>query len=105
MNTLEFRQASGLRKSVYHVLTDAQIDSLKADILAINADVSVFRFNEGPCTCYFDDVDIIYVKGMERAKTAGVTIKWNNFMRRTVYGSDYQQNQTKTNKRRSLCVS
>jgi hypothetical protein len=74
MTILEFRQASGLRKSVYHILTDEQICSLKADIAAIKADVSVFRFNEGLCTCYFDDVD----------------------MRRIVYGSDYQQNQTKT---------
>ena len=158
---MELRQASGLRKSVYHLLTDTQIDLLKADILAINADISVFRFNEGPCTCYIDDADIIYVKGdvlpdevysihprdmmsaravlaheyyghrtyrgthleqqawndefrasymaaknapglsdqdrillvmdaMERAKAAGVSIKWNNIMRRIVYGSNYQ---------------
>jgi len=43
MTTLEFRQASGLRKSVYHILTNTQIDSLKADIQAIEADISVFR--------------------------------------------------------------
>ena len=159
---MELRQASGLRKSVYYILTDAQIDSLKMDIVAINADISVFRFNEGPCTCYIDAADTIFVKGdvlpddvysihprdmmsaravlaheyyghrayrgtpleqqawndefrasymaaknapglsdqdrillimdaMERAKAAGVTIKWNNFMRRIVYGSNYQQ--------------
>ena len=159
------RKASGLRRSLYNLLTDRDIQSLKADIEAIKADVSVFRFNEGPCTCYVDAVDAIYVRGdvfpddeysihprdmmsaravlaheyyghrqykdtplrqqswndefrasymaarnapglsqqdrmllvldaMERAKSAGVTIKWNNFMRSVVYGSDYQQTET-----------
>ena len=32
---------------------------------------------------------LLIMDAMERAKTAGVTIKWNNFMRSVVYGSDY----------------
>jgi len=159
------RKASGLRKSLYKLLTDEDIQSLKSDIAAIKADVSVFKFNEGPCTCYVDAVDTVYVRGdvfpddvysihprdmmsaravlaheyyghrrykdtplkqqswndefrasyiaardtpglsgqdrmllvldaMERAKSVGVTIKWNNFMRSVVYGSNYQQTET-----------
>jgi len=155
------RKASGLRKSLYNLLTNEDIISLKADIRAIKADLSVFRFNDGPCTCYVDATDTIYVRGdvfpdneysvhprdmmsaravlaheyyghrkyqgtplkqqswndefrasymaarnapglsdqdrmllvldaMERAKSAGVDIKWNRFMRSVVYGNDYQ---------------
>ena len=154
------RKASGLRRSPYSILTDAEIESLKRDIVALQADESVF--NEGDFTGYSDDADIVFVRGdvlpdneysvhprdmlsakavlaheyyghranrgtllqegswndefrasymaaknapgltdqeraflildaMERAKEAGVTIKWNSFMRRAVYGSDYKQ--------------
>ena len=158
------RKASGLRRSPYNILTDAEIESLKADIDALQADESVFMFNEGDFTGYSDDADIIFVRGdalpdneysvhprdmlsaravlaheyyghrankgtslqegawndefrasymaakntpgltdqervlllldaMERAKEAGVTIKWNSFMRRAVYGSDHKQDK------------
>ena len=158
------RKASGLRKSPHNTLTDGEIASLKADIAALQADESVFMFNEGNFTGYSDDADIVFVKGdvfpdneysvhprdmlsakavlaheyyghranrgthiregawndefrasymaaknapgltnqerafllldaMERAKEAGVSIKWNSFMRRAVYGSDFRNNQ------------
>ena len=161
---MEQRKASGLRKAPYNILSDEEIASLKADIAAIEADESVFLFNQGRYTGYMDDADIIYVKGdvfpddvysvhprdmmsaravlaheyyghrmyrgttlregswndefrasymaarnapgltqqersmlildaMERAKAAGVTIRWNSFMRRVVYGSDYKQGE------------
>jgi len=161
-NALTQRKASGLRKSPYNNLTDDEIASLKADIAALQADESVFMFNEGNFTGYADDADTIFVKGdvfpdneysvhprdmlsakavlaheyyghranrgthlregawndefrasymaaknapgltsqeralllldaMERAKEAGVAIKWNSFMRRAVYGSDFKQ--------------
>jgi hypothetical protein len=40
---------------------------------------------------------MLILDAMERAKTAGITIRWNSFMRRVVYGSGYKQNETKTN--------
>jgi len=57
------RKASGLRKSRFSILTSEDIESLKADIKAIKADVSVFKFNDGPCTCYIDATDTVYVRG------------------------------------------
>jgi len=37
---------------------------------------------------------LLIMDAMERAKAAGVPIKWNKFMRSVVYGSDYQQTET-----------
>ena len=37
---------------------------------------------------------MLILDALERAKAAGVTIRWNSFMRRIVYGSDYEQNET-----------
>ena len=159
------RRASGLRRSRFNTLANEDIESLKSDIRAIEADISVFSFNAGPCTCYIDATDTVYVRGdvfpdneysvhprdmmsaravlaheyyghrsykgtrarqqswndefrasymaarnapglsqqdrmllvmdaMERAKAAGVSIKWNKFMRSVVYGSDCQQTET-----------
>jgi hypothetical protein len=64
VNTMENeRTAAGLRRSKFHVLTDDEINSLKDDIKAIDADVSIFRFNKGSSTSYRPDLDIINVKG------------------------------------------
>ena len=164
MTALVQRKASGLRRSPYNILTDAEIESLRADIATLQADESVFMFNEGDFTGYSDDADIIFLRGdvlpdseysvhprdmlsaravlaheyyghrlnrgtplqegawndefrasymaaknapgltdqeraflvldaIERAKDAGVTIKWNSFMRRAVYGSNYKQDK------------
>ena len=164
------RKARGLRKSPHHLLTKQEIEMLKTDIIAIEADITKFMFNKGTHTGYSDILDEILVRGdvfpddlysshprdmlsaravlaheyyghraykgtslpegswndefrasymaahsapglteqdrmllildaMERAKEAGVTICWNNFMRRVVYGTDYEQEKPKTNKR------
>lgn len=55
--------ASGMRQPVYRTLTDEEISALKDDIRAIEADESVFKFNEGTRTGYRDDRDRIYVRG------------------------------------------
>ena len=57
--------AQGLRKSPFHVLTDAEIKMLKDDIKAIQADESVFVFNDRRVrgTSYIPALDIIAVKG------------------------------------------
>ena len=55
--------ASGLRRSPQHILTDEEIEMLKKDIDAIQADISVFRFNEGQRTAYHDAVDEVRVRG------------------------------------------
>jgi len=167
---MDERKAGGLRKSPHHILTDKEVEILKSDIAAIDADVSKFAFNQGLRTCYSDDRDLVLVRGdvfpdevysvhprdmmsaravlaheyyghrpnrgtllpesswndefrasysaalntpgltqqdrtflildaLERAKAAGVTIRWNSFMRRMVYGSDYEQEQTEANSR------
>ncbi|WP_334077939.1 contractile injection system protein, VgrG/Pvc8 family [Paenibacillus sanfengchensis] len=150
------RKINGLRASPYQELTEEQIKLLKEEIKALNADESVFRFNQGRQTAYNDKYDYINVRGdvlpdlnsthprdlmstravlaheyyghrayngtklppgswndefrasymaaknapnltdedriyllldaIERAKEAGVTIKYNDFMRRIIYG-------------------
>jgi hypothetical protein len=57
------RKVEGLRTSKFHVLNDIEIKALKSDIKAINADVSVFKFNFGRSTSYIDELDIITVRG------------------------------------------
>ena len=56
------REASGLRKSPFIELTDEEIKFLKGEIKAIEADETVFRFNQGRSTGYRDETDIIFVK-------------------------------------------
>ena len=155
---MDERYAGGLRRSPYMQLTDAEIDFLKSEIRAIEADESMFAFNQGRTTGYLDNRDIIYVRAnvfsnetsthprdlmsaravlaheyyghranrgtvvkqgawndefrasygaaknapnltvqdraylvmdaIERAREAGVTIRYNRFMRRILYGCD-----------------
>ena len=54
---------NGLRTEPSHILTDDEINSLKEDISAIEADESVFKFNVGSRTGYDDVLDEIHVKG------------------------------------------
>ncbi|GHV49151.1 hypothetical protein FACS189499_10040 [Clostridia bacterium] len=64
MNGTEQRNfALGLRNPPNNVISDTQIESLKRDINAIKADITVFNFNKGRKTAYNDDLDIIFVKG------------------------------------------
>ena len=147
---------NGLRTAPSHILTEEEINSLKEDISAIEADENVFKFNVGSRTGYDDILDEIHIKGdilpdpnsthprdrmsaraalaheyyghrtyrgtdvpkgawndefrasymaakncpnlndderrelvldaLERAKESGITIKHNEFIRRTIYG-------------------
>lgn len=54
---------NGLRTASSHILTEAEIQSLKEDIASIEADESVFKFNKGRRTGYDDVLDEIRVKG------------------------------------------
>lgn len=60
---IERAMANGLRRSVYHVLSDEEIEAIRADIKAIGADETVFEFNSGSQTGYSDKYDIINVRG------------------------------------------
>ena len=55
--------SNGMRRSVFHELSDPEIQSLKEDIRAIGADESKFVFNSGEATSYSDKHDIVFVKG------------------------------------------
>lgn len=147
---------NGLRTMPSHILTEQEIADLRRDIIAIEADESIFKFNCGRRTGYDDILDEIRVRGdilpdlnsnhprdkmsaraalaheyyghrvnrgtklpqgawndefrasysaakncpnlsaedryylildaLERAKESGVTIKHNDFIRRTLYG-------------------
>ena len=153
---IDDRSAGGLRRSPFNTLSEAEIEHLKNEICAINADERVFIFNESFATSYDEKKDIIAVRAnvfpdknsihprdlmseravlaheyyghrayrgtdlkrnswndefrasymaakntpnltdedrrylildaLERAKEAGVTITYNNFMRRIIYG-------------------
>ena len=60
---IEARSAGGLRRSPFYVLSEEDINHLKAEITAIGAELSVFRFNQGRRTGYIDRKDVINVKG------------------------------------------
>lgn len=60
---IERAMANGLRRSVYHVLSNEEIEAIRADIKAIGADETAFRFNYGSRTAYSDEIDIISVRG------------------------------------------
>lgn len=55
--------AMGLRKPRTHILSENEIQEIKKDIIAINADVKIFRFNSGFQTSYVDEYDIINIRG------------------------------------------
>ena len=59
---MEERTARGLRRSPLVDLTDEEIEFLKGEIRAIEADESVFRFNYGWSTGYHDADDIVGVR-------------------------------------------
>ena len=64
MNGLDTRgMANGLRNNPQHILTEEEIEMLKKDIDAIEADISVFKFNKGRRTSYDDGNDKVYVRG------------------------------------------
>ncbi|MBD5401950.1 hypothetical protein HDR58_03990 [bacterium] len=60
---LDIRNINGQRTSRYRQLTDDEISQLLDDIEALEADSSIFRFNEGNQTGFLDSEGIINVRG------------------------------------------
>ena len=56
------RNANGLRRSPFTDLSKEDIDHIKAEVRAIQADESVFVFNKGRQTGYVDEIDEIRVR-------------------------------------------
>lgn len=59
----DIRNINGQRTSRYRQLTDDEISQLLDDIDALEADSSIFRFNEGNQTGFLDSEGIINVRG------------------------------------------
>ena len=59
---MEERGANGQRRSPHVDLTDDEVEFLKGEIRAIEADENVFAFNQGRATSYDDDDDEISVR-------------------------------------------
>jgi hypothetical protein len=59
----KIRTINGQRSSKYHLFTQSEIESLIKDIKAIEADLSIFRFNQGYQTGFIDETGIINVRG------------------------------------------
>ena len=57
------KEAGGLRRSPLNTLSEMEIEHLKNEIRAINADENVFIFNKGQYTGYIGEIDTIYVRG------------------------------------------
>lgn len=57
------KMANGMRQPPNHVLAHDEIEMLKTDIKAIEADASVFEFNKGRYTGYNDKTDKIKIRG------------------------------------------
>ena len=57
------RRAGGLRRSPFKTLTECEIEHLKNEIRAIEADENVFVFNYSVSTSYDERKDIIAVRG------------------------------------------
>lgn len=59
------RSAAGNRRSPYYVLSDSEIDMIKQEIIAINADPSDFVFNSDSTrgTCFLARDGKVHIKG------------------------------------------
>lgn len=57
------KMSSGLRTSPYHILTNDEISSIKADAMSLNIPREVLLFNEGKQTGFSDSQNVIYVRG------------------------------------------
>ena len=60
---IERNLSNGLRKPTSHILTDQEIAQVITAAEEIDIDTSILRFNEGSCTCYFDESDVIFIRG------------------------------------------
>ena len=63
MNNNERSMAGGSRKSVYHTLTQSEIDTIKGYASEIGVPHNVLRFNEGNTTGFNDISGVINVRG------------------------------------------
>lgn len=57
------KMAMGLRQPASRILTDTEIESIKADAKALNIDEAILRFNAGGATGFSDTRGIITVRG------------------------------------------
>ena len=57
------RKAGGLRRSPFNILSESEIEHLKDEIRAIEADEKVFVFNKGTRTYYSDEYQEIRIRG------------------------------------------
>ena len=60
---IDNREAGGLRRSPFNILTDSDIECLKSEIKAIDAEERVFLFNTGLQTGYSDETGYINIRG------------------------------------------
>lgn len=55
--------AMGLRQPASRILTDEEIEGIKADAKALNVDEKLLRFNKGYATSFSDKHQCIYIRG------------------------------------------
>ena len=82
----------GLRKPANNVLNENEIQQLKDDIHLIGAEESIISFNSEYVrgTCYRPQEDRYYLilDALERAREAFISIKYNDFIRRALHGTN-----------------
>lgn len=57
------KMAMGLRQPASHILTDDEIESIKANAKALDIDESILRFNSGSATGFSDTRGVINIRG------------------------------------------
>lgn len=60
---IERNLSNGLRKPSSYILTTQEIEQVIAEAEEIDIDTNVLRFNEGRCTGYSDEKDVIFIRG------------------------------------------
>jgi len=85
---IDERQAGFLRRSPLYELTDDEIQHLKAEIKAIDADETAFRFNRGDSTSYSDKYRTIRVRS-DVFPDVGATIPRARMSERAVLAHEY----------------
>ena len=90
MMNIADRKAGGLRRSPFNTLSEAEIEHLKNEIRAIDADESAFVFNKYSRTSYHDDDNIISVRGDIMPDTSSNSIHPRDLMsERAVLAHEY----------------
>lgn len=57
------RMANGLRTSPFHILTEKEISSIKADAESLGIPEDIMVFNEGSRTGFSEDLNLIHIRG------------------------------------------